>query len=64
MKNYVSEALSTKNQNRLEGLDSEGLGLKKLDGATINLDHALALLAVSHCGRSFLTNTSQTKPKT
>merc|ERR1719199_262535 len=42
----VGKALAAQQQNRLEDLVAEHLGLDKLNGAAIDLDQATALLAV------------------
>lgn len=45
----VGELVLTKNKDRLEGLESKGLGLDKLNGLSINLDEATALLGKGTC---------------
>ena len=50
----VGELLLSEDKDRLEGLESEGLGLDKLNGLTIDLDEATALLGKSaSSGRLF-----------
>ena len=50
----VGELLLSKDKDGLEGLESEGLGLDKLNGLTIDLDEATALLGKSaSSGRLF-----------
>jgi len=45
----VGELVLTKDKDRLEGLESERLGLDKLNGLSIDLDEATALLGEGTC---------------
>jgi len=50
----VGELLLSEDKDRLEGLESEGLGLNELNGLAIDLDEATALLGKSaSSGRLF-----------
>ncbi|KAM1301386.1 hypothetical protein EV1_012510 [Malus domestica] len=51
---HAGEALSSEQQDRLVGLESEDLRLHELDWAAVDLDQAASALAVGHCHRRLL----------
>jgi hypothetical protein len=50
----ISKLFLSQKKHRLVGLHTEDLRLKVLDRATVDLDDALSVLAVSNSGSSFL----------
>ena len=50
----VLEDLIAEDEDRLEDLEAEDLGLDELDGAAVDADEALALLADGDCDRCSL----------
>ena len=49
-----SEPLGSEEEEGLPDLKAESLGLSKVEGNTVDLDHSLALLAVGNGGGGFL----------
>jgi len=49
-----SEPLGSEKEQGLPDLQAESLGLSKVQGNTVDLDHSLALLAVGNSGGGFL----------
>ena len=51
---YLRESLVSEEQYGLVGLQSQYFGLEKVDGGTVDLDHASSLLNEGHGGGGFL----------
>lgn len=51
---YLGETILAEDKDWLEGLGAEQLRFEQVDWASVNLDQAVACLAESNCGGSFL----------